>query len=566
MALALLVLWIQLGLPMLARWGAAPAKFTLDEVRVPQNLPPYDPRARLEESVTLFGPFGREHYAGWANQPLRLWNFYKPEETTRVFEAAVGETLTLPAGERIRIRAIKLLPQSTTCKNDIPIDNIFCDAHGKWMPRDEAISLNRQLGNKHDPTKTRNGYCRQSTAYLLDVVVQTDFAFEDCAGLAVADVKTGANLGCSGWVPRAEVPASEDALNHFITYECDLDGVRPTPLALHMNVRQGKEQLVTLGAAIPQSFTVDGRRHTLLALKDEYYSTMYFDGQRHLQRSSRLVFDSLPGNILEIHLYDREGTELYQEGAIWRRQGRAAPEDIRPPNEIWFQGAPEQFHHLFIRIRPDPVRVILNLPDLPIIPEANRKTDDLMEMVLPETKVIGDLGWRILIRSCLQVGYDPTVVPATLTPLQPVDVTGKTVRELLAMDAARYPPHEMVLITRGEGPRLDRVPPGTTRPLHAPWLTALTLSLQQMKPRLILIIAVLTLWKTLSLWYASRLRRALRLRGFDEITIWQAEYLASRLGSRAWRIPPYDHIATLPGATMDDLRYVVRLMRHRPGR
>lgn len=526
------------SLPLVSWLWYGGLSFGLDDVRDPKGLKPWDPRPEptgiVESKVAVYGPYSTEHFRDTVDHTS-----YPALPPDVAVEASATETVKLAGGEELRLRAIQFFPQKLRGAQEfLPVEKVFYDPSGTPMTREQAMPLNViEPRSTRDPALIWNNTVDNGLPWTVGYVVQSNLREEDLGLFGVYDTRTGYHVGWYGSSVPSPFPDPQGGPDTLRLFYAVADAVRPTRQAIHFRVMTGDETVIRLTPTAPQKFTCLGESFTLL--------TVVAWGDQGLQ----CTFDSLPLGMTSLLAIGKDGRPLSRSG------GGSSGSNII----CNFGGPADAVESLVIRVKPSCTRVVMNLPEFPIVPAANRQTSDLMKMVVPPVVVRDEWAWQSLMGSILQLQYDTS--PGNTPGLWPMDVGGKTVGELLAFDAARHPGTEVVVSSSRVMSVLRREPIGKTRTRLAPGRSVLAGLWRLCIP----VLAILALWKAILLLRGAALRRALRPRGYGELTIWQAEFLAAKLGLRAWQLPPHDELAALPGVDLEDLRTVVALMRGRVG-
>lgn len=550
--LLLLAAAIAIALPLLEWLRSDGPSFGLYDMRGPRKLPPYDPKryhpAGYQQSTTVYGLHMTRHTeeSGCALRNAAL----VPADPVAILEAAPGATATLPDGEKLRVAALTLMPQRRAdSPMTLPMETVYVDpATGDWMTHDAARAVNRMLGRGDQPVWWSANFT-EGMSYSLTIVLLSSLRSEDIELVDLFDSRTGGSLMGGSSSGTQQLVPPQDGFRSISQFSKGVDAVRPTPLAARFEIRQGPETVIALKPEAPQRFPWNGHEYTLRNISTlqngrEIVVTgepkpKGMSGTTTINPGSfKVVFDSLPPAMTRVKAFGKDGAEIPASG--WSTE------------EWMFPGDATNLDHIEIRLRPGYAAVVFKLPTLPVVPKANRRTTDLMEMVLPPVMVDNEWEWRPLIASLIQArvrSQGLTAAPLTL----PIELGGKTVREVLAMEHQRYPPHEVVFTeVDGEYATLERRPPG--RPIAKACVWALLAGAM-----------ALALPKAMLLLAAVALRRNLRPRGYRDLTIWDAEHLAGELRRKGWRLPLRDDLATIPGVDIDDMRSVVAFMRRGEG-
>ena len=508
------------SLPMLLWWTGRPQSLGVHDVRVLDNLPK----------------------ASGASPDTQL-------------ELEAGETLTLPDGKRLKLLALQFLPQHLKGAGDaIPVEGVYCDLQGKWITGDEAVELNRRMMQYPDPRFVRNGFLNNGVGWEVSVIGMTDIPFGRIK-LGLFDSETGGPPQTWKGMGYSWFCKPVDGLGTLAQVSFPYDGVRPTPMVLRLEVKYGEETEIQLKPNPGESFTWQGKAYTLQSIAPRVLPNRPGNPQDPYGLGPGFApmaytFSALPAEMQSIVPYDKAGVKLPYTGLT---------------DELWEFAGPVE--HINIRLMPSAIKVTMKLPPFPVVPEGNRHTTDVSAMILPPTVVSNQMDWDGLLSLLLQAEYKSyygTVQPKSELAF-PLDVGGKTVGEVLAIESARFPPNELVLVPKPVAMRTDRVARGTTANRQYPGAIVFLKSVARCAPGVLALAGLLSVWKTILLVAAASLRRALRPHGYGDLALWQAEFLAAKLRRRAWKLPARDELAALPGVDLEDLRTVVALMRRKAG-
>lgn len=539
---ALLVQAVLFALALLRQGGPTHGLY---DMRDPSRLPPYQatPTAPTRR-LTVYGPYFTEHFDG----PAPMAAIPAPPEA--IVEADTSRTATLPNGRRVGLRALRFFPQpGAGGAENLPVEQVYCDPEGRWMDHDAALELHQQLLQlSPEPGMAWNRVLNPSFPWFMGIVLATDAEATDLVPIGLFDTRTGGRVADTFSVEVADLP---DGAGRLVTFGAGIDGVRPTPMALHLHVRTGEATVISLAPTAPQTFVWEGRRYTLLNIAhwDGSHEVLFAGtplppGHRQqLTISSldwRLTFQSLPEGLATLSAYDKQGNEITSVG--------------NKRLEFGFEGHPEDIGRLEIVMKPDHALVVIPLPELPVVPEANRHTSDLMAMVLPPVDEDYPQG-GILAGALLQLRFTFRAGSVLIG-----QHSGGTVGDYVGKQWLRNPLSEIVMGEGPDGPYLDRLPAGTTRARLAPRRAAAMAFVLSWRS-VALALALLAVIKLIGLARAVALRRALRPRGYAALTILQAETLVVGLGRRAWKLPAREELAIIPGVDVEDMRTVVTLMR-----
>lgn len=563
-----LVVAVKLGAAFVA-WKARSWRgptFGLSDLRDPKRLPPYAYRPPVPGpfpiSTEVKGPFGTTHYptmSKWAGS-----SDISGLEPVAIIEADATETVTLPGGVTIRLRALRFLPSDVSSRT-LPVEEVYYDPSGRWMDRDEAMELNRLVNPEGDPGQVRNRNFRARSArqWSVGVVLETNLQETDFSSEGMFDSVTGGEVGpITGGYPvfAADLPNGTRLIR---LRESAFDTVRPTPAVLWLHVKLGEPETVRLTSTAPQSFKLHGRECRLNAIG-------HFPGGKYANFAGRaanwqtgvpgegregeftLKFEQLFQSVIGISAYDNDGNKLEQRSGALSNT---------------FRGDPASLGYVEIRAKPDCAYVIFKLPQWPMVPEANRQTTDLMKMVLPPMTISNQEEWNALVARLLQVrmwgGGFMGIPPASALSF-PMEVGGRTVGDLVAMEHSRFPPNEWV-ISKVVLDNVGHWPVGTTFLRKHPVLAWFVTNMNKLMAGLLLVAAVIGMAKGVRMGRAAALLRALRPRGYDMLTIWDAEVLVAGLGRLARKLPAHNDLATVPDVDIDDLDSIIAFMRRTRG-
>lgn len=561
-----LVAAVKLGAAAVS-WGAKAwggPTFGLADRRDPGRLPPYASRPAITgpytELVEVQAPFITTHHSENAS---RLASFdTPPPEPVAIIEAGPTGTVTLPGGGRIRLRALRFFPQTANNPDFLPVEKVYCDPTGKWMAREEAMALNKLLSPGGDPALVQNLTSDNGLPWYVEVVLETDLEKEELNSEGLFDTLTGGQAGGGGGYGWAPLANSADGMKHLVSYGSVLDAVRPTPAVIWLRAKVGGKETLTLAPAAPQPFKLHGQEYTLRNIT--HYpanaETVFVGGPKVGPRalsgfwsgpgSFKVVFDTVPYGIAAVEAFDTGGNKFGSVGG--------------GSTEWAFRGDPATVGRIEITSYPDYAYAIVKLPEFPVVPEANRQTSNLMKMVLPPTTVSNEDHWNQLVGSVLQVSaFGWRKNPPTVALAYPMDLGGKTVADLVAMEHSRYPPSEWAIHMSDGHARIEHDPLWTGLASAHPRLWWIVGKPNHLGGLLLNLAVLIALLKAGRLAQAAALRRALRPRGYDMLTIWDAEVLVAALGRKARKLPLYSDIAVIPGVDVTKIATVVSFMRSR---
>lgn len=577
----------------LARFGGP--TFGLYDLRGPQGRPAYrlwkSYPAAVTDFTTVYGPSVTQRYESSVTLP-RLPARDPMADPTATAEAPATETITLPDGKWLRLRAMQFWPQCLPGSPLLPVEEVYCNPDGTRMPREAAAKLNHELDPVAEPSMAWNPTTNIGLPWTIGFVLESNVPEDDLTLMGLFDVRTGGSSdGRVKNLPRRQlqrppaervrppddpydpgyylstVPASHSdgaPPTWLTTVFVPFSAVRPTPLELHLRVRHGPQEILSLPTAAPQKFEWQGRGYEFRQIiepdkgaKRVYAGYPLAGPPQYFQPGSGhlLVFYPFPGSITAVRAFRTDGSE------IARTAGRMAEYEIVGQSEFGFAGPPQDSARLEISLKPAFSFAVLRLPDLPIIPEQNRHTGDLMKMVVPPTAVADEREFRNLLGAVLQTQYNEGYPMQHHFGTFAWKLGGSTVRELVMEDRALFP-SEVKLDRSESGVYMYHQASGKERAKRQPRLTAF---LTQISRPIIPVVAValLAIIRLTTLLLAVSLRGTLRRRGYTALRVLEVEFLLVHLGRRTWKLPSRDELAIIPGVDVEDMRTVVALMRKR---
>lgn len=196
---------------------------------------------------------------------------------------------------------------------------------------------------------------------------------------------------------------------------------------------------------------------------------------------------------------------------------------------------------------------------------------DLGELPAPDLTISNETELGELLGAMLQTRVqpvDPGVV--ALPPLQrpahaltfPVSTKGMTGRDLVEGWLANYPADSDLLLARHREcyPSLSLHPPGAVAVAHPTVRTRIISFCQRGWPIVGIVALVLAAVKGWCLLQGARVRSHLRRQGYAALGFFDAEWLYFALGAEAFRIPPFEQLATVPGVDPTNPRDIVDAM------
>lgn len=542
--------------------------FGLYDLRSEMYLPPYEPvDGDSPAKVTVFGSALTYSY-----ELERELGRLVPEENPppiATFDVPAAEEVVLPDGHRIRLRAIAVYPQNRgPGAPPLSVEEVFLHPSGRWMTREEGEQLYKEIEPDGDPDRVTTPYRDHYLAYYLGLVLETDLEPSDLDVLGLYDTKTGGcDLAFRSGVWWLKAQADKRGTRSLMLGPFHYAGVRPTPLALHLRVLQGEKTVLTLFPNEPRDFEWQGKTYAFRGLDSGFavrcrspimmdmygsnYEPEFRRGYDPLDGmwagGFRLMLDSLPPGITSVETLSRNGSPT----------GLMAMKELGDTD----QGQLEPTERVELHLKPENAYVVLRLPEIPVVPEQNRRTEDLMKLVLPPMVIDSDWRWQKLLSALLQAEYRVFGIKPKYQLSFPIDVGGKTVGEILKMEHDIYGEYEFVTARLGQDVVMRRHPLGADLARNSSHTGLILTAFQNLTPWFLGLFGIVTMMNVISLARAATLRRALRLRGYEELTIWDVEFLHAQLGAKAWKLPHREELATIPGIDANNPESLAKLMR-----
>jgi hypothetical protein len=424
------------GVPWVLKQMREPIpEFPVNEVRNQRYVAPYgfpgDP-GDVDKlgTVRVHGPAVSAVYSTHVPDP----RYDTLPSVDAVIKVAANETVTLPDGERLGLAAIALVPTWAVLKpsdGEKREEGIF-DPNGRRMSVEEVESLLMRTGLNATPLfmdTSNTGH-----AWKLQFVIESELDIDHFVEIRLRDSTSGGLIG-GGFYPSWRPHPHEGFLLETISWP----GVHPTPMALHLLVRQGEKVELEFEPVAPQLLEWEETPFELEAIyfQPRVGEPIHLVSGREDQRS---LVPSFPGvtTTFTFHTMVGHGSAIrarLKDGSVLNP--RVAEETI-----IQFHARHEDIEALQVISGPRVVHVAMELPELPGVPDQNREVSDIRDMVIPPTLVEDQRQLDGLLSSILQANRT-VLVPGAVQPAFPLEVGGMTVRELLMTELGGYPQYEL---------------------------------------------------------------------------------------------------------------------------
>jgi hypothetical protein len=544
------------GVPWVLKQFREPTPaFRVDDVRDARYVAPYDvewPKVGDESpmTVSVHGPAMSAVYSATTTVEERSWEVQARDE---VIIARGDDVVALPDGQQISLAAIAFVPTRGSiapADGDKRVRGLYHPS-GRWMePHEEEALVNRlgSGGNGVFMNPVNTGH-----AWTLQFLIEIDSRQSKIAGIELRDEITGGR---------------ESRINHYIspgwhTYDefrlesFGWSGVRPNPMALHVLLETKDHYDLAFEPIAPRSFIWRGKPFELIAVYFQEGGNgmpVLVSGDRDdtsdiptmSSTGTTLVFDSLPPDLEDIRARIRDGSITR---ARWT-DGNVVP----------IQANIRDIEKIELVVAPRLLQVAIQLPELPGIPPENRELEDVRDMIIPPTVLEDQDQMDRFIASVVQATYynwERVKAPTTF----PKDIGGLTFREVFHDELARYREREIHLeVSPGKNATMTLTSPGMGRFRYSPGLSFVFSIASGIWSVVMLQVVFFTIWKGWTLLRARDLHRLLRVRGYTDWTIWDAERAYLGLGKRAWNIPSVDELGAIPGVDATDVQSVVRFL------
>jgi hypothetical protein len=529
----------------------------IDDVRDRNYLPPYVwPDAEtLEANIreVVYGPLVTETYTQETIPGTRTINNSGPRE---VIEVPTGQPIALSDGRELNIRAYRIIP----IVHDAGLQSYPVSGEVFVLPNGDIASEAEQKSIAEEFELDGKAYNASSLAgipgFLIQVLVAADFTWDRGINWSLRDSLTGAktsgllaSFSISGGLLRESQSKTVLVFAH--------NGIRPSPLILTIDLWNKQADPLRVGLSAPQSFGLPGQDFALISVQSfnqERFELTTLSGEdlphEFTDRTwdhTRVTFDRLPEGSIEVWAILRSGErsrKLNRYGSEFRV--------LHPFEEI---------ETLEMELRTEKVRVVIQLPDLPIYPEQNRDLRDVRQMVFPKPTVVHSRQESIeLMNSLLQAHDAGGISVGGSPPGFPWDISGWTVEGFVQLGFRWH--HDFVMHINDRGlSRWEIRQVGETRRRYRPLLARFYDLIQRTDVPLGFFLGLIALRQGWITMRSRQLLNHLRNLGYTTLGFWDADRLNRRLGKRAWRLPSHDELGSVPGVDPTSVASILAFMK-----
>ncbi len=561
----------------------------LDISQIPDNpryMPPHNPQefVRLEEAkespVILFGPTNTYHYTEEFHEKTLFLSDYPP----KIIEAQADEEVTLLDGSRISIAALRI--ERLTSGN---FQEVFYTPLFETMEQEEFDRF-KDILNRRQP-HTRPYDQMEGLPYVLTVYIKHNMNHLRFETAGIYDPETGGSLSPlkhEEWHENFLDPKDpEAAFIQYIDWKSELVGLEPTEADLHLSVKGGGGKSYKVDIDEPTPIVFSGMEYPVQEIirlsEDMTPSILHGDTPDWLDKAklgNRVIvgFKENPPFVRAPSLVDEEW-KVYtgQEKcpcAFVDAQAYTEKEvlnmchfwDVEP---VYLFDVPEgvNLSHFEMTLEEQSTRIIFRLPEIPVGDPRN-KDRPFLEKQLPDLTLVDDDALVAHIKGIFRKA-DPLTRDAelkhrfrgwsagiNLNNKIPASMIKPTVGEVLEVFQTQYPEAHYVFsqdyMTAADN--LGREYDFSEKGLLSIGFLFSNFHLMS------IYIYIFLLMKIIALIFARNLQKILFLRGYS-FRIWEAEYILLTLKKKAYKIPPRDEVAAIPGVDPDKVKDINELMK-----
>ncbi len=535
-------------------------------------MPPYDAKNLIhqredgEHTVTVFGPSFT-----WDIQSSHSGTRGEDAKPESIQVLKPPQKASLDGNRPISLRGIQFLQhQQAWDSTGSAIEKT--DKHDYYVMESD---VQKSIENEVSPIVSRWGISPDYGPHELRLLFDTNISPEEICFSGLFNVETGGRLAGSykndyivypttgrsfhgyqlwGSVPSGSGNQVDENFEHgLLTWTDRFLLTGDTKLAFHMAIYSEEKTTVTLKPGEMKSLIINGeeyRFYLVEGISKEPLKDNDLNVLEQLTGKTNLVILPKPRNVSSLVMYGNDGEKLSSMGS----QHGSGPGYEAGYFASTYKYPLEKMDHALITFNKEVQYLVWDLSDFEFIQSDNSEVA-FLEKRIPDL-YIEDRFELIRAYSNLFEGHVSDELKLASNVTYPVPLKDAKVSDLLSIIDSPGLDLEYALTPDGISVRQA----GTTASYYKPAIWRIYSTLDNFWLYIYGFLIFVVAYKLFLLVQSFSLQKNMKTGGYS-FNIWQVEYLYARLGKKAWSLPPYDHIASIPSVNPDRLEDLVRVTK-----